>query len=224
MGGRRDVKQLISRTRRKKLALMENLHATWSNPRSISNFTPSRFPIGCTAFLSRLSGGRFLVRQSGRLVSSRLSVASFFFLLFLHWFPPLSRYLPRPALCAVSVGADAPPLAFLFILVQAVTSRSPLPPPPASPSDGAVFVQARAAQRLVARAGQCGALGGRVSLYPHLWHGLRLSVVSTPYLRPPSPQTLPLHPPPAAGTALRHFCQTRVRRYNSGMWKVVRQP
>lgn len=69
----------------------------------------------------------------------------------------------------------------------------PITPPPTSPSDGAVFVQTRPAQRLVARAGQCGALGGRVSLYPHLWHGLRLSVVSTRYL-PPTP-TSPPHPP-----------------------------
>lgn len=187
---------MISRIRRKKLALMENLHATRSNPRSISNFTPSRFPIGCTAFLSRLSGGRFLVRQSGRLVSCRL-VSSLCRFLFLSSLPPLvsSSFSVPSATCTVRRQRrrrPPTPLAFLFILVQAVTSRSPLPP--ASPSDGAVFVQARAAQRLVARAGQCGALGGRVSLYPHLWHGLRLSVVSTPYLRPPP------NPPPPPST------------------------
>lgn len=61
-------------------------------------------------------------------------------------------------------------------LVWAVT-----PPSPASfPSDGAVLVQTWAAQRLVARAHQYGALGGCVSLSPHLWDGLRLPVVSTP--------------------------------------------
>lgn len=59
-------------------------------------------------------------------------------------------------------------------------------PPPSFPSDGAVFVQTRAAQRLVARAGQYGALGGCVSLFPHLWDGLRLSVVSTPPTPPPA--------------------------------------
>lgn len=57
--------------------------------------------------------------------------------------------------------------------------------PTSFPPDGAVLVQTRAAQRLVARAGLCGALGGCVSLYPHLWDGLRLSVVSTPHALPP---------------------------------------
>lgn len=53
-------------------------------------------------------------------------------------------------------------------------------------SDGAVLVQSWAAQRLVARAGQYGAHGRCVSLSPHLWHGLRLSVVSThPGTAPP---------------------------------------
>lgn len=58
-------------------------------------------------------------------------------------------------------------------LVWAVT-------PPSFPLDGAVLIQTWAAQWLVARAGQYGALGGCVSLSPHLWDGLRLSVVSTP--------------------------------------------
>lgn len=57
---------------------------------------------------------------------------------------------------------------------------------PSFPSDGAVLVQTWAAQRLVARAGQCGTLGGCVSLFPHLWDGLRLSVVSTPPAPPPA--------------------------------------
>lgn len=71
-------------------------------------------------------------------------------------------------------------------LVWAVTPLPPPPPLPPSPPDGAVLVQTRAAQRLVARAGQCGALGGCVSLSPHLWDGLRLSVVSTPPTPPPA--------------------------------------
>ena len=59
-------------------------------------------------------------------------------------------------------------------------------------SDGAVLVQTWAAQRLVAREGQYGAHGRCVSLSPHLWHGLRLSVVSThPGKAPLSPNIGP---------------------------------
>jgi len=104
-----------------------------------------------------------------------------------------------------------PPLLFLvpppsphLHLVRVVT-----PPllPPSFPLGGAVFVQTWAAQRLVARAGQCGALGGCVSLSPHLWDGLRLSVVSTPPAPPPAQDhVMKLMSNKAGGGGGRHRC------------------
>lgn len=103
--------------------------------------------------------------------------------------PPAS---PVPPIAPIGCSSTPPRLVPYYFGSSRNLPITP-PPPPASPSDGAVFVQTRPAQRLVARAGQCGALGGRVSLYPHLWHGLRLSVVSTP--DPPPTPTSPPHPP-----------------------------
>lgn len=77
------------------------------------------------------------------------------------------------------------PHLLLLVVLPHLSSFGSIHNPRPFPSDGAVLVQTWAAQWLVARAGQCGALGGCVSLYPHLWHGLRLSVVST-HLGPPS--------------------------------------
>lgn len=71
----------------------------------------------------------------------------------------------------------------VFILVPSIIPGLPSP----FLSDGGVLIQTWAAQRLVARAGQYGAHGRCVSLSPHLWHGLRLSVVSTHSGKAPPP-------------------------------------
>lgn len=118
-----------------------------------------------------------------------MSLLLFLFLHFL-WFSLLIDYfhylsVSRQHGCS---HLSPPLLRTLPHLSSFGSGRNPLPSPPSFPSDGAVLVQTRAAQRLVASAGQCGALGGCVSLSPHLWDGLRLSVVST------TPAPRPLHP------------------------------
>lgn len=99
-----------------------------------------------------------------------------------------------------------------------------LAPPLPFLSDGGVLVQTRAAQRLVARAGQYGADGRCVSLSPHLWHGLRLSVVST---HPPPPPPATLDPRNATNINLSSNCDCSNWKDNSdlramGRWRLLR--
>lgn len=109
-----------------------------------------------------------------------VSLSSFSLVFCAHSFLSLS-------VCEPSAWVQPLLFSVLFPHLSSFGSGRNSPLPPSFPSDGGILVQTRAAQRLVDRAGQCGALGGCVSLSPHLWDGLRLSVVSTPPA-PPSEQ------------------------------------
>lgn len=68
-------------------------------------------------------------------------------------------------------GGPAGPCLFLL-----TSPRAPLSPPH---TDCAVLAQAWPLQGTVAAAGQLHPLEGHLPLHPHLWHVLRLSIVST---------------------------------------------
>ncbi len=61
--------------------------------------------------------------------------------------------------------------------------------PPALPSttDGALLLQTRPPHGPVAEQGHLRSVGRRLSLHPYLWHGICLSVVSTPHILAPPP-------------------------------------
>lgn len=69
---------------------------------------------------------------------------------------------PRPPLNLFHNGTCCNPAAFPFA------------------TDGALFLQTWPPQWPVAQQGHLRTLGRRLSLHPYLWHGIRLSVVSTP--------------------------------------------